>query len=263
MKSCKRFPYSNVLLILALMMCANPLDATTLASLSFKDLVHEAALVIEGTVIDLKVISTGAKHAQPHQPRDHRAPAQPAESEQNASSFGVPQAVGVEGGKMLFTEVTLAVDREIVGSADDIVKLRVAGGSDDEVQVTVHGMPTFEIDKRYVLFLRRQLDDLGDPIVGVNQGYFEVVAAEDGTEHLLNAAGDLVLGVEDDRIICRHNPERATGPMPRLGPIPVPEAGANVKASASSEVLRYWLSEEPPISLDDFVVILHATKEIP
>lgn len=246
---------------LLILVCPPPATASTITPLGFGDIVAKATVAVEGTVIDLQVFSTGIDLPGSSEPKTHRAPNAGSESEAEAQgSSAAPQEVGVEGGKMLFTQVTLAVETEIFGSAGRTVTFRVAGGDDGDLRVMVHGMPEFQLDKRYLVFLGPRFQQTAVPIVGVNQGYFEVVQADSGEPFLLNGNGDVVIGVEDDRVIARHNPERATGPRPQLGSVPVPETGSGVRASASPQVTRYWLSEEPQMSVADFIAIVRAEK---
>lgn len=259
MRHHRRLLRSSVVCLWAGWMCLHPAGAVSLTSLAFSEVVEEAALVMEGTVVELRVVASGSRLATAPERKSHRAPAAAAARPEGATA--APQAVGVEGGRMLFTEVTLAVDREIVGEAGSTVTFRVAGGVDGNEEVRVFGMPRFELGGRYVVFLRPGFADTGVPIVGVHQGFFEVAAAENGEEVLLNADGDVVVAVEDDRVVCRRNPQRAAGPAPRLGPAPVPEQGSGVRAATSAAVARYWGTEEPPLELEDFVTAIHNAEE--
>lgn len=235
--------------------------AASFTPLQFSELVGQSAVVIEGVVVDLRVISIG--HVQQQTPRKRAVPPKsPSEdivepTDQNMDAdvpLPAPQSVGVEDGKMLLTEVTMEVTKEIVGVVGPTVTFRIAGGDDGQVSVTVFGMPKFEIGKRYVVFLRPNFEANAVPITGVNQGAFEVMPdVETGEEILLNADGDIVLDIENDRVVVRHNPERAAGPSPKLAPLPVPDASDDVDVRVSPEVTRYWLSQEAPMSPDDFI----------
>ncbi len=232
----------------------HPCPATTIVPLDFSTMVERSAIVFEGTVVDIQTTSSGTDIRQ-ETPKESTQPLTEAgEGEADTSTQpSAPQAVGVEGGRMIFTEVTLSVDRVVAGQADDTVTFRIAGGSDGQVEVTVFGMPQFEPGKRYVVFLGPDYQSTAAPITGVNQGFFQVSQLQgSGSDVLLNANGDIVLGIENDRVIVRHNPELITAPERHLGPAPVPEAGSGVQVQISPEVERYWHSEEPPLSLEDF-----------
>ncbi len=115
------------------------------------------------------------------------------------------------------TDVTLTVERDIIGEVDATVTFRMAGGTDGQTRVLVHGMPEFELGKRYLVFFRQNFDATSVPITGVNQGYFEVSRnAQTGEEILLTADGDMVIGVENDQLILRHHHKQGTGPSPRF-----------------------------------------------
>lgn len=250
--------------------CLDPAGATTITPYDFSDVVGKAAVVIEGTVVDLQVVSNGKGLVSEPRLKSHRAPAaalpEPDREEAPATaqaepSTAAPEAVGVEGGRMLFTEVTLAVARDIVGEAGPTVTLRIAGGKDGTEEVQVFGMPRFELGHRYLVFLRQGYAETGVPIVGVNQGFFEITTTAEGEEQLLDSEGDVVVAIEKDRVVCRHNPERTDARTPRLGPAPVPEQGSGVRAALSPEVVRYWLTEEPPLPVEDFVAAIKNVKE--
>ena len=241
--------------------------ATTTIPLEFSKMVVQSEVVIEGTVIDLEVISSGSEIRQ-SKLKSHESPKKELIDEEKAKEtigsdfLSTPQGLPVEGGKMLFTEVTLAVERSIVGNVYSTVRFRVAGGNDDKTSVIVFGMPKFELGKRYVIFLKPNFEETADPIIGVNQGYFEISQISGtGEEILLNANGDIVIGIENDQVLVQRNLDCAISPIPKLELPPVPEAGSNVQSEVSPEVERYWSSIESPLSLNDFIVAIQAAKE--
>ncbi len=253
--------------------------ATTIVPLEFSVVVEQAGTVIEGTVINIQYTSTGIDIRNPlGNQKQSSPPFRPDEvaTDQNAepqvadvidntdASVAPPQALPVEGGRMIFTEITLSIDNKIVGNTDSTVTFRVAGGFDAETktEVTVFGMPSFELNKRYLVMLRPDFDSVADPIVGINQGFFEIVPdAQSGEDMLLNHDGDIVVAIENDIVIVRHNASRATRPLPNLAPAPVPAPGSVVQASISSEVTRYRSSVEQPMKIDNFFAAIHSAKE--
>jgi hypothetical protein len=228
--------------------------------MSFDQVVRHAGVAVEGTVIDLKVSSTGAD-IRSNRVNQHTSPAVSGEQPVDAKAAGQidpstrPLSVGVEGGRMLFTEVTMAVDSDLLGSAgSSVLRFRIAGGTDGRGTMIVFGMPSFEIGKRYVVFLEPSFETTNVPIVGVNQGYFEIVRSEQtGEEIVLNADGDIVTGIDRGQVVLKHNPDRADGRVRLLADAPVPAAGSEVQASLSPEAMRYWSSDEPPLSREAFV----------
>lgn len=260
--------------LLVFLVCVAFSFATVIEPLDFNKIVEQSRVVIEGTVIDLRVISTGSdirelqpnKHVSPKAPpgtKDEDAEEESGSTDRNAAAWSAPQGVDVEGGKMLFTEVTMAVERNIVGEVDSSVTFHIAGGADDKVSAVVHGMPKFELNKRYIVFLRFDFEQTSVPITGVNQGFFEIIeGGETGADILLNANGDIIVGVENNRVIVKHNPERTASPTPRLGPAPVPGPGSDVQVDVDPEVARYWLSDESPMTVNDFIAAIETVKEV-
>jgi hypothetical protein len=261
----------DALVIITLLAWVLPAEATTIIPQSFSELVDQADLVIEGVVVDLRVVSTGSDLSRQEAKTSGRSPqveekpnrvdgVQPVEREQH---YLMPEGLPVESGRMLFTEVTIEVEQAIVGSTGSRVTFRVAGGSDDTHSVEVFGMPSFRHGNRYLLFLRPHFETTGVPIVGVNQGFFEVVVQSDGGEKIvLDHKGDYVLGIEHDELIVRHNAERSRHPVPTLGPAPVPDNPYEVEARVSPAVQRYWESQEPPLSLEAFVEVVASRVEV-
>lgn len=238
---------STFVLFLALASAPSGL-ATTIIPLEFGVMVRQSGVIVKGTVTDLKAVWTGVDVGQ-STPKTHVAPQKPSsvavdEDAEEVSGAGVqgqaglsaPESVGIEGGRMLLTEVTLTVERTIVGEVDATVTFRMAGGTDGQTRVIVHGMPEFELGKRYLVFFRQDFDVTAAPIIGFNQGYFEVSRdVETGEEILLNAYGDLVIGVENDQVILRHSPKQGMGSISQLAPAPVPEGGSHVRSDNRGE----------------------------
>jgi hypothetical protein len=239
---------------------AIPASSSTIEPLGVQEILQRSDMAFEGTVVSLETLSRGVNVARDQQPKVNEAPAVEASGGSAGASPAQPGGLGVEGGRMLFTRVTLAVDRELFGAVPDSVVFDIAGGSEGDRQVIVHGMPEFELGKRYVVFLRPDYRDVADPIVGVNQGYFEVVEAA-GQEALMNINGDLVLGIAADAFVVRRGPDGGTRPGPSLAAAPTPEPDSGVVSDTSPEVLRYWTSEEPGMTVDMFASQIIATRE--
>jgi hypothetical protein len=122
-------------------------------------------------------------------------------------------------------------------------------------------MPQFELDGRYILFLRPGFENYADPITGIDQGFFQVVPSSDGTQDLLlNASGDIVTGVQNDRVVVRVNPQRIGATRLQLGPPPEPESGAVVSYGTSPGVAGFYDQQIPPMPVDDFIAAVSAAK---
>lgn len=256
-----------ILVVFVALLTASPGTSTTIKHLEFDEVVLQAGIVVEGTVVDVQVQSTRSD-IRVRRAKDHAAPMSPSSQSKHAQEevpgeevSTAPQSVGVEGGRMLFTEVTMLVDTEIVGSPGSTIRFRVAGGTSEQGTLIVFGMPSFELGKKYVVFLQPDFETTSSPIIGVNQGYFEVVRSDEGNpEILLNADGDIVVGVERGRLLVRHNPQRSTVRAPHLAAAPLPTTGCDVQAKLSPDVKRYWSSTEPPMSRDSFFAAVRAAK---
>lgn len=234
--------------------------ASTIKPLSFAERIEEAALIVQGTVVSLETVRRGGDDGERRGRVEKESVLPQSESAQGAGgSSGLPVGAAavpleVEGGSMVFTRVTFEVEDEVYGIAGRQVVFDVAGGVDGTRSVIVHGMPTFELNRRYLLFLREDFETVASPIVGVHQGFFEISTDEaTGREFLLDSNGDFVVGIEGDQILLRRNELRATRPIPQLGPGPTADTGAGDSvATTSAEVQRYWQSSEPPMPISDF-----------
>jgi len=249
-----------VLVAFAAFAGATPGHAASVVPLGFDRIVAESEIVVEGRVVDIRNHYTGTDVRQSRS-KTHSSPASDPGAG-GATAGAAPRTLGVEGGRMLFTEVTLSPSTEIVGSVGSTVTFRVAGGSDADGTVTVFGMPRFQLGERYVVFLRRGFAASGAPIVGVNQGYFRLAQLPDtGQEALLNADGDVLLGVENNRFVTRHNQERGARLAPRMGDPPVPARGSRVNAGVSDQARQYWSSTAAPMPLTALVSAVRAAQE--
>ena len=262
--------FASLFLIISLFW-AHPSSATTIVPLGLEQVVEQSDLIFEGTVIDLQVEATGVD-IKTTKVKDHRAPRQLSKTPQGDQEQSAPTApyaqpeapvgLGVEGGRMLFTRVTMLVDQDIGGRLSaSTVTFKVAGGTDGETEVSVAGMPRFELDQRYVVFLRHDYTRDAAPIVGVNQGFFKIVPDANGEEQLLTEGGDIVVAIEDNELVVRQNPAnvRATDLPPE--PAPVPNAGSDVRVQSSPQVSRYFNSNEAPMAIADFANTISVIKE--
>ena len=237
-------------------------EASTIETLTFRQMIERSAFVVEGKVIDLQVVSKGRAIRS----QEFKAHAAPELSERGPLKPGSPVTAG-EGGQMLFTDVTLAVERiRKIGAAltepADTITFRIAGGVKDGLRVSVHGLPTFEAGKKYIVFLRPDFRSTAMPIVGIHQGYFRVLAhPQTGEERLLDFQGNLALGIENDRLAVRRPRPDELGStfeskthraMPHLVEAPTSDDGSTIALSLSPKVVRYWLSDEAPLSTDAF-----------
>jgi hypothetical protein len=253
-----------------------PIQSTfggTVEPLDFSQLVAQTELAVEATVVDIQVFEGGfSKPAGPG--KESTAPVEETDvdqadvesasdpADQDPLALPQPESVVTEGGSMLFTDVTLAVDQALFGgAAGDEITIRLAGGSNGQVRVTVAGMPQFELDARYILFLRPGFENYADPITGIDQGFFQIVPSPDGAQDvLLNASGDIVTGVQNDRIAVRVNPEKIGVTRLQLGPPPEPESGVVLSYGTSSAVAGFYDEQIPPMPVDDFIAQVAAAK---
>ena len=211
----KHLAFRSLIVLVSLLVGIQVAQATTIVPLRFDEVVQQAGVVVVGTVTDLQVRTTGADLP-------------PVPESDVSHSPTAPISAGVEGGGTLFTEVTLSVDRQVGGNVGPEIRFTLAGGSTGGETVIVFGMPRFEVGRRYVLMLRPDFENTNVPVVGVSQGFFEIASdPATGQEMILNADGDIVLGIEGDHVALRYNPARARARTPHLGPAPVPERGSD------------------------------------
>jgi hypothetical protein len=249
---------SALAVVLATLGGAFPNDSAGLTrrAIGFDDMVRASSLIVQGRVLRLESFRGGGAAmpgaaAAPAPSTPPATPPAPA-AQQPPTAPSPPVDAGATPGRMIFTRVTMEASPPIKGSAGRTIDFVVAGGTVDGRTAVVPGMPTFEVDGEYVLFLKDGYRSVADPVVGVNQGFFRVVDdATSGQRVLLNADADYILGVEADRVVTRHNPQRpASGPLP-AGP-PVPDR-PGIRARMSPELERYWHSTEPLMTVGEFV----------
>ena len=228
----------------------------TARRIGFDDMVRESSLIVQGRVLTLESFRNGGAGA-PESAAGTETSTPPAtrpdvaSGQQPGTILPPPVEAGSRPGRMIFTRVTMETTVPIKGSAGKVIEFVVAGGTMDGRVAVVPGMLTFDVGGEYVLFLRNGYRGVADPVVGVNQGFFRVVEdPQSGLQVVLRADSDHVLGIENDGIVTRHNPQRSgSGPQP-LGPPAADRAG--VRADASPEMQRYWFSTEPLMTAGEF-----------
>lgn len=194
----------------------------TFADIGFDQMIERSEVIVQGRVVMLE--STWSRGTDPadriEQYKDSHSPkVQPSDTSKEISGIAAapPVAVDTEGGQMIFTRVTFETLEDIKGSHEWTFEFLVAGGTLDGRTAIVPGIPQFQEGERYVLFLRQGYQQAADPIMGVNQGFFHVVAhPSSGQDVLLNADADYVLGVENDRVMLRRNPGPSAAPILKL-----------------------------------------------
>jgi len=88
------------------------------------------------------------------------------------------------------TLVGFTVEEVVAGGVPPRVELRFSGGQVGDIRQSIDGMPEFELGERYVVFLQADQDPpLISPIVGFNQGLYQVVTNAAGDDVVRNRAG--------------------------------------------------------------------------
>ena len=254
----KRILVTAFFLLFASIHGAFPHDSAgvTARQIGFDDMVAQSALIVQGRVLAVEAFRNGGAAAPDVAggTETSTAPAVRPEAGAGQQPGTVPAApigAGTRPGRMIFTRVKMETTVPIKGAPGKVVEFVVAGGTLDGRVAVVPGMPTFEVGGEYVLFLRNGYRAAADPVVGVNQGIFRVVEdPQSGLQVVTRADSDHVLGIENDTVVTRHNPQRsATEPQP-AGPPMADRAG--VRAEMSAETQRYWYSTEPVMTVGEF-----------
>lgn len=237
--------------------------AVTLSTLGFDEIVQQAAVIVHGRVTKVESFwGTGQELAKREGEKESQSPARQTVSDLKATRTTpeAPIGVGTRGGRMIFTRVTLDVISPIKGVPGKEVEFVIAGGALDGRSVVIPGMPEFQGGGVYMVFLRQGNAAHAAPIVGVNQGFFQVVRElESGQDVVLNANADYVIAIEENRVIARRNaqtPAQAGHPRRQLTSPPVPDTPA-VRSQTSAEVERYWNSTEAPMTVHDIVQVIN------
>ena len=114
-----------------------------------------------------------------------------------------------QGSDTIHTYTTFSrVEWIIGGDAGDTYVLRQLGGCVGQDCLQAHGMPRFEIGRRYVVFIRGN-HRVACPVLGWWQGGFEVVRENEASPPTIRTyRGKRVLGITDGDIVVQ--PARAT-----------------------------------------------------
>jgi hypothetical protein len=231
-------------------------DAASIRPLAFSEVVAKAAVIVRGRVVGTRSFRNVQGRAAERAQRASQSP-QTAADGAALGAVQAPTGLAAEGtGRMIFTTVDVEVASFIKGSGGSIVSLTIPGGTVDGVSAWIPDLPTFTQGENVLLFLREGYDRVGDPAVGVNQGVFRIVAdPATGGEAVLNAEQQIVIAIENDRVITRRNP-RATIASTQLVPgnagVPTPDR-PGIAASATPEVSRFLTSTEPPMAVAAFL----------
>jgi hypothetical protein len=130
--------------LLALLVVAAPVAASTFLALTPAQLVAQSNAVVEGEVLKI-------------------------------SSFWSPS------GRIILTEAMVRVTDTIAGEAPSVVVLRTFGGEVSNYHVVAEGFPKFEVGQRLVLFLQHQADGTSE-VTGYRQGQYRIVRDKAGAE---------------------------------------------------------------------------------
>jgi hypothetical protein len=232
--------------------------ATTIVPVAFDDMVRASGTVVVARVTNARaseIVTPGHGAGRGTvTPGDTRAPLARSPHDHVVAApkdLPGPMSAGIKPGRLIVTQLTLVVEETIKGRAPATLNLRVPGGTVDGTTLEIHGLPTFEAGERYLLFLRPEAERVGDPVVGVNQGFFHLIPATPGRPAVLvTDAGDFVLAVEENRVVVKAGPQRAAErPLASREPLPEPDMGLPADTIPSEAERRYWESTEPPMTV--------------
>ena len=187
-------------------------------------------------------------------------PTLPTEGHLGTPSDQTLQGLGTEGGMMLLTEVSMSVESSL-GSVDMIdtngeLRFTVAGGVLDDFSVIVHGMPELAPGSRYIVFLHDQLEERGDPYVGLGQGVFPIVFDPGtGRDIVTNLSGSPVIGIEEGQVIVRASEEDRREFDAMWSPPPT-AMNKNDVIRSSVQDSRFWSSKETALHPNDFMKLV-------
>jgi hypothetical protein len=155
-------PIFELGLAIAALTAAYVVQATTVIRLNLSRLVDQADLIFVGKSISQEVVPT----------RD---------------------------GKFPFTFVTFSVEQVLKGSTKDrSLTLRLVGGQIGKRTIEVVGMPEFQRDERYLLFVT-QNGKAGCPLLGWSQGVMHFTRDSQTSEAIMTDAwGAPILGIRGD-----------------------------------------------------------------
>ncbi len=238
----------GVLLVLSL--SASSVTAATIRHVPFDEMVRSSGLIVQATVIRMTTEEVPTT--------SHLAPGKPASP--GTSTHPVP--VDTEVGSMIFTRITLALDRTVKGSHGRLLHLRMPGGTYGDTRVFIPGLPAFEVGKSYFLFLRPDCEETGVPFVGVSQGFFRIEEDPATGEKILKTFGsDDVIGVEAGRVISRRG-SQPPGLLRLKAEPPHPEPGYEVVVPPEVKGYRRFLAvTEKTLTPDDLTAIIRMVPE--
>lgn len=139
--------------MLALVLLAAPVLASTFVAFDSERMVGESDTVVQGRVIGVE-------------------------------SFWDDQ------GRIIVSEARVLVEEAILGAPESIVLVRTPGGSVGSFMVEAHGFPKLERGAEVILFLDRARADGTRQLVGHQQGHFGVVERLDGVRMAVPAIED-------------------------------------------------------------------------
>lgn len=104
---------------------------------------------------------------------------------------------------MAFTDVIFK-DIEIIHATDGAaqknspgVKLTYAGGRLGDTTISLSHAPAFEGGRRYLVFMRDDAKTYANPLIGADQGMFQVIKdSSTSQEYVLTAGGKAVTGID-------------------------------------------------------------------
>jgi hypothetical protein len=126
--------------------------------------------------------------------------------------------------KQVYTRVRLELLKPIKGEQHVRrlargLSLSFLGGlsKDGRTVLEIAGMPRLQLARTYVVFLRAGKWTM-NPITGWHQGVFEAVAAGGtGSQMLVSPRGEVVMGVDDGRLVLKALPARVRKPSAEPG----------------------------------------------
>ncbi len=137
------------------------------------------------------------------------------------------------------------------------------GGQLGNIILAVSDEPKFEVGGKYVLFSLMDGQVHSSPLIGGNQGLFQVVAdSAGGQEYVLTASSKGVTGLSQGRLECTPVVERieagqavfAAREMDTNDPIPEPWTSPDAPLPAVRKVLE--TSSQPIVTLDGFLALV-------
>lgn len=162
----KTLGWCKYLLIGCILACSAQVASAQIAKLAFEEIAQSADLIFTGTVES----QTSRVNSQ---------------------------------GRMILTDVIFKEVTVINATArakqeqEKQIRLTYAGGTVGGVGISVSETPHFETGHRYLIFMQDDGETYSNPLMGGDQGMFEIIRDENsGAEYLLNAAGKVVTSLD-------------------------------------------------------------------